>query len=150
MFYAVTRSWGFSIILLTIALRLMMYPLNNWSIRSSAKMQEIAPKIKAVQERYKKIRKKGQLEVMNLYRQEGINPFSGCFPILLQMPFLIGMFYLLKSTFPLRGAAFIPGWDQSPRRPRRRLQLEHAYFPHRRNSTRCRSCLASQCSCSKR
>lgn len=110
MFYAVTSSWGFSIILLTIALRLMMYPLNNWSIRSTVKMQEIAPKIKAIQERHKKDPKKGQMEIMNLYRQQGINPFSGCFPILLQMPFLIGMFYLLKSTFPLRGAVFIPGW----------------------------------------
>lgn len=110
MFYAVTHSWGFSIILLTIALRLMMYPLNNWSIRSTIKMQEIAPKIKAIQEKHKKDPKKGQMEIMNLYRQQGINPFSGCFPILLQMPFLIGMFYLLKSTFPLRGASFIPGW----------------------------------------
>lgn len=110
MFYTVTHSWGFSIILLTIALRLMMYPLNNWSIRSNVKMQEIAPKIKAIQERHKKDPKKGQMEVMNLYRQQGINPFSGCFPVLLQMPFLIGMFYLLKSSFPLRGASFIPGW----------------------------------------
>ncbi len=110
MFYSVTYSWGFSIILLTIALRLMMYPLNNWSIKSTIKMQEIAPKIKAIQEKHKKDPKKGQMEIMNLYRQQGINPFSGCFPILLQMPFLIGMFYLLKSTFPLRGASFIPGW----------------------------------------
>jgi YidC/Oxa1 family membrane protein insertase len=74
------------------------------------KMQEIAPKIKAVQERYKKDPKKAQMEVMNLYREQGINPLSGCFPMLLQMPFLIGMFYLLKSSFPLRGASFIPGW----------------------------------------
>jgi YidC/Oxa1 family membrane protein insertase len=110
LFYAVTRSWAVSIILLTIALRAMMYPLNNWSIRSSLKMQEIAPKVKAVQEKYKKDPKKAQMEVMNLYRESGINPITGCFPVLLQMPFLIGMFYLLKSSFPLRGAVFIPGW----------------------------------------
>ena len=109
-FYWISHSWGFSIILLTIALRLMMYPLNNWSIKSSIKMQEIAPKVKAIQDRFKKDPKKGQLEVMNLYRSQGINPFSGCFPVLLQMPFLFGMFYLLKSSFPLRGASFIPGW----------------------------------------
>jgi YidC/Oxa1 family membrane protein insertase len=109
-FYMITHSWGFSIILLTIALRLMMYPLNNWSIKSTIRMQEIAPKVKAIQDRFKKDPKKGQVEVMNLYREQGINPFSGCFPVLLQMPFLIGMFYLLKSSFPLRGAAFIPGW----------------------------------------
>lgn len=110
IFYAVTRSWAAAIILLTIALRAMMYPLNNWSIRSSIKMQEIAPKIKAVQEKHKKDPRKAQMEVMNLYRESGINPITGCFPVLLQMPFLIGMFYLLKSAFPLRGAPFIPGW----------------------------------------
>lgn len=110
LFYAMTRSWAVSIILLTIALRAMMYPLNNWSIRSSIKMQEIAPKVKAVQDKYKKDPRKAQSEVMNLYRESGINPLTGCFPVLLQMPFLIGMFYLLKSSFPLRGAVFIPGW----------------------------------------
>ncbi len=110
LFHAITRSWAASIILLTIALRAMMYPLNSWSIRSSIKMQEIAPKVKAVQEKYKKDPRKAQLEVMNLYRESGINPLTGCFPVLLQMPFLIGMFYLLKSSFPLRGALFIPGW----------------------------------------
>lgn len=110
IFYAITHSWAASIILLTIALRAMMYPLNNWSIRSTAKMQEIAPKVKAIQERYKKDPKKAQMEVMMLYRASGVNPFSGCLPMLFQMPFLIGMFYMLKSSFPLRGAVFIPGW----------------------------------------
>jgi YidC/Oxa1 family membrane protein insertase len=110
IFYQLTHSWGFSIILLTIALRLMMYPLNSWSIRSTMKMQELAPKVKAIQERYKKDPKRGQLEVMNLYRESGANPLSGCLPMLLQMPFLIGMFYVLKSCFPLRGASFVPGW----------------------------------------
>lgn len=110
LFYAVTRSWAASIILLTVALRVMMYPLNNWSIRSSLKMQEIAPKIKNLQEKYKKDPNKMRMEVMNLYRSSGVNPISGCLPLFLQMPFLIGMFYLLKSSFPLRGAPFIPGW----------------------------------------
>lgn len=110
IFYAVTRSWAAAIILLTIALRAMMYPLNNWSIRSSVKMQELAPKVKAVQEKYKKEPRKAQMEVMNLYKQSGVNPLTGCLPMLLQMPFLIGMFYMLKSYFPLRGALFIPGW----------------------------------------
>ena len=110
LFYAITRSWAVAIILLTISLRAMMYPLNAWSIRSSIKMQEIAPKVKIVQDRYKKDPRKAQMEVMNLYKESGVNPFTGCLPMLLQMPFLIGMFYLLKSSFPLRGAPFIPGW----------------------------------------
>jgi YidC/Oxa1 family membrane protein insertase len=110
LFYSITHSWAFSIIFLTIALRAMMYPLNAWSIRSAAKMQEIAPKVKEIQERHKKDPKRAQLEVMNLYKESKVNPFMGCLPVLLQMPFLIGMFYLLKSSFPLRGAPFILGW----------------------------------------
>lgn len=110
IFYATIHSWGISIILLTIALRLMMYPLNAWSIRSTTKMQKLSPKVAALQERYKKDPKKAQIEMMGLYKEHGVNPLGGCFPLLIQMPFLIGMFDLLKSTFELRGVSFIPGW----------------------------------------
>ncbi len=110
LFYKLTGSWGFSIIMLTIALRLMLYPLNTWSIKSTLKLQQLAPKITAIQEKYKKEPKHAQLEIMQLYRDKGVNPFSGCLPLLIQMPFLIGMFDLLKSTFDLRGASFIPYW----------------------------------------
>ena len=110
IFYAVVHSWGFAIILLTIALRIMLYPLNAWSIKSTVKMQKLAPKLSALQERYKKDPKKAQMEIMGLYKEYGVNPLGGCFPLLIQMPFLIGMFELLKSTFELRGATFIPGW----------------------------------------
>jgi YidC/Oxa1 family membrane protein insertase len=110
IFYATVHSWGISIILLTIALRLMMYPLNAWSIRSTMKMQKLSPKLAALQERYKKDPKKAQMEIMGLYKEHGVNPLGGCFPLLIQMPFLIGMFDLLKSTFELRGVSFIPGW----------------------------------------
>ncbi len=109
-FHYLTNSWAFSIILLTIALRLMLYPLNAWSMKSMLKMQQAAPEVTAIQEKYKKDPKRSQLEVMNLYREKGINPVSGCLPLIIQMPFLIGMFDLLKSTFELRGASFIPGW----------------------------------------
>ncbi len=110
IFYTVTRSWAAAIILLTIALRLMMYPLNTWAIRSSVKMQAIAPKIKLIQEKHKKDPRRAQLEIMSAYKESGVNPMTGCIPQLLQLPFLMGMFYLLKSSFPLRGAPFIPGW----------------------------------------
>lgn len=109
-FHSVTGSWAFSIILLTVALRIMLYPLNAWSFRSMRRMQEIAPDVAAIQAKYKKDQRKAQIEIMNLYREKKVNPFTGCFPILIQMPFLIGMFDLLKSTFALRGASFIPGW----------------------------------------
>lgn len=109
-FYFITGSWGFSIILLTLALRIMLWPLNAWSAKSMIKMKEVTPLVQKLQEKYKNDPKKLQLETMNLYRDKGVNPISGCFPILIQIPFLIGMFGLLKSTFELRGASFIPGW----------------------------------------
>jgi len=109
-FHFITGSWGISIILLTVALRVMLYPLNNWSIKSMAKMQEVGPKIERIREKYKKDQRRMQQEVMKVYKEEGGNPFSGCLPLLIQMPFLIGMFDLLKSSFELRGATFIPGW----------------------------------------
>lgn len=109
-FHYLTNSWALSIVLLTISLRLMLYPLNAWSTKSMVRMQQIAPEVTAIQERHKKDPKKAQLEIMNLYRERGVNPVSGCLPLLIQMPFLIGMFDLLKSSFALRGAPFIPGW----------------------------------------
>lgn len=113
LFHRITGSWAFSIVLLTVALRLMLYPLNAWSMKSMAKMQQVAPEVTAIQEKYKKDPKKAQIEIMNLYRERGINPMTGCLPLLIQMPFLIGMFDLLKSTFELRGASFIPGWIEN-------------------------------------
>ena len=109
-FHNVSGSWGISIILLTIALRVMLYPLNAWSIKSSLRMQELSPKIQAIQSKYKNNKKQAQIETMKLYRSGGANPLSGCLPIVIQMPFLFGMFDLLKSSFDLRGASFIPGW----------------------------------------
>lgn len=109
-FHWITGSWAISIILLTVVLRILLYPLNSWSMTSMKKMQEIGPEIQRIQEKHKKDPSKGQMEIMEVYRKAGVNPFSGCLPLLIQMPFLIGMFDLLKTTFELRGAPFIPGW----------------------------------------
>lgn len=109
-FYSITGSWGFAIILLTVFLRVLLYPLNAWSIKSMRRMQQLSPQIQAIQQRYKKEPKKAQMEIMALYREKKVNPFTGCVPILIQIPFLIAMFDLLKSSFQLRGASFIPGW----------------------------------------
>lgn len=110
LFHSLTGSWGISIILLTVLLRALLYPLNSWSAKSMYQMQQIAPEVAKIQERNKKDPKKAQVEIMNLYRERGVNPLSGCLPILIQIPFLMWMYDLLKSTFELRGAAFIPGW----------------------------------------
>jgi YidC/Oxa1 family membrane protein insertase len=110
LFYSATGSWGFSIILLTVVLRIMMFPLNNWSIKSTVRMQKISPLIAKLQEKHKKDPKRVQMETLQLYKQHKANPFTGCLPMIIQLPFLFGMFELLKTTFQLRGAIFIPGW----------------------------------------
>ena len=111
LFHKITGSWGFSIILLTVILRLMLYPLNAWSIRSTMRMQQLQPKMAELQAKMKKDPQRARLEMMQLYKQHKVNPLTGgCLPMLIQMPFLIGMFDLLKSAFDLRGASFIPGW----------------------------------------
>ena len=110
-FHAITHSWGLSIILLTLVLRLMLYPLNAWSIRSTLRMQKYQPQMAAIQKKMKSDPKKAQKEMMEFQREHKVNPFTGgCLPMLIQMPFLIGMFDLLKSAFDLRGVTFIPGW----------------------------------------
>ncbi len=109
-FYTLTHSWGLAIILLTVFLRLVLYPLNNWSIKSMRRMQQLTPQIQAIQKRHSKDPKKAQMEIMMFYREKKVNPFMGCIPLLIQLPFLIAMFDLLKSSFQLRGASFIPGW----------------------------------------
>ncbi|PCI92514.1 membrane protein insertase YidC, partial [Candidatus Aerophobetes bacterium] len=109
-FYSFSKSWGLSIILLTIVLKVILYPLNNWSMRSMSRMQFIQPQVAAIKKRYEKDPKRGNLETMQLYKDKKVNPFSSCFPMVIQMPFLIGMFDLLRSTFALRGTSFITGW----------------------------------------
>ncbi len=109
-FYYLTESWALAIIFLTITLRIVLYPLNAWSMKSMSKTQEIAPLIQKIQEKHKNDKHRIQMEIANLYREKGVNPLSGCLPMLIQIPFLFSMFDVLKTTFELRGAPFIPGW----------------------------------------
>jgi YidC/Oxa1 family membrane protein insertase len=109
-FHMITRSWVVSIILLTVVVRAVLFPLASWSMKSMRRMQLIQPDVKRIQEKYKKDPRRAQQEVLMLYRKKKVNPFSGCVPLIIQMPFLIGMFDLLKSTYALRGTSFIPGW----------------------------------------
>lgn len=110
LFHKITHSWGFSIILLTVLLRVILYPLNAWSIKAMRKNQEIAPEIQAIQKKYKKNPKQAQVEVMAYYKKHKVNPFTGCLPMMIQTPFFIGMFSLIRSAFVLRGVSFVPGW----------------------------------------
>src|SRR5262245_7062675 len=108
-------NYGFSIIILTILINVLMFPLRHKSVVSMRKMQEIQPEVKAIQDRYAKLKatdpakQKMNQELMALYRDRGVNPAGGCVPMLLTMPVLIAMWALLSTAIELRGAPFI-GW----------------------------------------
>ena len=105
--YMFTNSWGLSIIGVTIVLRLLTFPLNRWSTKSMMAQAALQPEINAIEERHKKDPKKAQMEKMRLYQERKINPLSGCIPMLIQIPFLIGVFDLFKTNFELRGVPFL-------------------------------------------
>jgi YidC/Oxa1 family membrane protein insertase len=114
-------NYGVAIILLTLGLRILLFPLNQYSMvkmrRVALDMQRVQPKLKAIQAKYKKskdaeARAKMNAESMELYKREGVNPFggvSGCLPLLIQMPILWAFFDVLTATVELRGAPFF-GW----------------------------------------
>jgi YidC/Oxa1 family membrane protein insertase len=108
-------NYGWSIVILTIVINGIMFPLRHKSTVSMRKMQEIQPQVKAIQERYAKLKatdpakQKMNQELMALYRDRGVNPASGCVPILLTMPVLLAMWALLQTSIELRGAPWF-GW----------------------------------------
>jgi YidC/Oxa1 family membrane protein insertase len=105
-------NWGWSIIVLTILINLAIFPLRHKSVVSMRKMQVLQPKMKAIQDRYAGLkvtdpeRQKMNTEIMALYRQEGVNPASGCVPMLLTLPVLFAFYSLLSQAIELRGAPF--------------------------------------------
>jgi YidC/Oxa1 family membrane protein insertase len=99
-------SYGIAIILFTIIIRVLLLPLNIKQTRSQAKMQEIQPEIKKLQEKYKNDPQKSQQEMMKLYKEHGANPMSGCLPLIIQMPVLFAMFYAFNHL-PLDGVKFL-------------------------------------------
>jgi len=108
-------NYGWAIFILTLLINVVLFPLNHKSVVSMRKMQEIQPEAKAIQERYSKLKatdpakQKMNQELMALYRENGVNPASGCIPILLTLPVFLAFYALLTTAIELRGAPFI-GW----------------------------------------
>ncbi len=90
-------SWGFSIILLTVTVRLVLLPLTLRQVRSMQRMQALAPEIRALQAKYKDDRPRQQQEMMTFYRENRVNPLASCFPLLFQLPFFISLYYMLRT-----------------------------------------------------
>lgn len=108
--YKIIPNWGVSIILMTILLRLVLFPLTKKSTLASLKMQEVQPRMTEIQTKYKNNPEKMNQEMAKLYQETGYNPVSGCLPMLIQLPLIIAMFNLFNNYFEFRGAMFIPGW----------------------------------------
>ena len=101
-FYNITvllgwANYGFAIILLTIAIKVILYPLTVKQVKSMRSMAELQPQMKALQTKYKDNKEKLQKEIARLYKESGVNPLSGCLPIIVQMPILIAIFWAIKD-----------------------------------------------------
>ncbi len=101
-FYVITGNYGWAIVLLTVAVRVVILPLTLYQQRSMKKVQLLQPKVKELQAKYKGDAERLNKELMELYRSEKANPVMGCLPLLIQLPFLWGLFETLRN-FPYEG-----------------------------------------------
>jgi YidC/Oxa1 family membrane protein insertase len=113
-FYQLTGNYGISIILLTVVIRLALYPVIHKQNLSARAMQELQPEIKKLQEKYGKDPQKLNQEIMKLYRERGVSPLGGCLPLLIQLPFLF-VLYRVLVTYDYGQAGFL--WLPSLSRP---------------------------------
>ncbi len=128
--YRFIPNYGVVIILLTVLVRLATWPIMSRQMKSAEKMREVMPRLKEIQEKYKDDRQKQSEETFKLYREEGVNPLAGCFPLLLQMPVFIGLFYALQSSIDLRHAPFML-WINDLSQPATLFYLPGLDFPVR-------------------
>ncbi len=104
-FYEMTKNYGLAIILLTVVTKAAFWKMTGKQYESMAAMKKIQPKIKALQEKHKKDPQKLQQETMILYKEHGMNPFSGCLPLIIQLPIMIGLYATLTAPAFLNKAA---------------------------------------------
>jgi YidC/Oxa1 family membrane protein insertase len=111
--HGLVGNYGLAIIIFSILIKVVLYPLTRKSFQSMRKMQALQPKISALREKYKDEPQKLNQETMKLYKQHGVNPMGGCLPLLLQMPVLFALFNLFRTTIMLRQASFLGIQDLS-------------------------------------
>ena len=110
-FHSLTGNWGWAIILVTVAIKAVFFPLSAASYKSMAKMRVLGPRLQRMKEMYGNDKAKMQQEMMNLYRTEKINPLGGCLPILVQIPVFIALYWVLLGSVEMRHAPWL-GWIQ--------------------------------------
>ena len=104
--HELVRNWGVAIILVTLLIKLLFYPLTEASGRSMAKMRKVQPRIKAIQDRHKDDKQAQSQAMMELYKKEKVNPMAGCLPMLIQIPFFIAFYWVLLESVEIRQAPF--------------------------------------------
>jgi YidC/Oxa1 family membrane protein insertase len=106
-FYKVTHNYGWAIIMITIVIQILVFPLTLKSLKSAAAMKRVQPLIKDIQTKYKNDPKRLQIEMLNIYRTKKINPLGGCLPMILQLPIFWAFFTMLRNAYELRNADWI-------------------------------------------
>lgn len=96
-FHGIVDSWGLSIILLTVSVRLVLLPLTLKQVKSMQRLQLLAPELRKIQQRYRTDKQRQQQEMMRFYQEHRVNPLASCLPLLFQLPFFIALFYMLQS-----------------------------------------------------
>ena len=110
-FFNFTGNYGYAIILLTILVRIVFFPLNQYSMKSMGKMKSLGPEIENLKSRFKDDKQQLQKEMMKLYKVNGVNPASSCFPILIQIPIFFSLYKLLLLDLAMRHSPFIWVWQ---------------------------------------
>lgn len=107
--YSLTHNWGWAIILLTVLVKAVFYPLSATSYKSMAKMRAVTPRMTKIREQHKNDRQQMNMAMMDLYKNEKINPLGGCLPIVVQIPVFIALYWTLLAAVEMRGAPWV-GW----------------------------------------
>jgi YidC/Oxa1 family membrane protein insertase len=114
--HGVVNNWGWAIILLTVLIKLVFFPLSAASYKSMARMKEVQPRLLEMKERYKGEPQKLNQAMMEMYRKEKINPLGGCFPVLIQIPVFIALYWVLLASVEMRAAPWV-GWIEDLSKP---------------------------------
>jgi YidC/Oxa1 family membrane protein insertase len=124
---SLSLPYGWAIVVITLIIKIVFWPLTQASTRSAKRMQALQPQIKALQQKYKDDPAKQQRKMMEFWKEHKINPMSGCLPTLIQMPVFIGFFYMIRSAIELRGAPFL--WVGDLSRPDTLFLIPGLNFP---------------------
>jgi len=106
-------NWGWSIILFTLLVKLILFPLSYKGMMSMQKLKDLAPKMKEIKEKYKSDPAKMNMQMMDMYKKNGANPMGGCLPMLLQIPVFFALYRVLLNADELQGAVWLNGWIEN-------------------------------------